>query len=256
MAVHPTALIASGAEVAKDAEIGPYTIVHANVRIAEGARIGSHCELGVPSALAEGRPLVIGEGALIRSHSVFYEGSRFGPGLVTGHRVTVREKTEAGSAFQIGTLSDIQGHCTIGDHVRTHSNVHIGQHSEVGNFVWIFPYVVLTNDPHPPSEVMKGVTVGDFAVIATMVTVLPGIVIGEGAVIGASSLVSKDVAAHRIVAGVPARDRGATSSIQLQDGSGRPAYPWTSHFQRGYPSELTEKWIAEATSFAQRHGAP
>ncbi len=65
---------------------------------------------------------------------IFYEGSLFAEKLITGHRVTVREKTIAGKNLQIGTLSDIQGHCTIGNYVRMRSNVHIGQHSKIGNY--------------------------------------------------------------------------------------------------------------------------
>ena len=38
--------------------------------------------------------------------------------------------------------------------------------------LWIFPYVVLTNDPHPPSDMMHGVTVNDFVAIATLSVVL------------------------------------------------------------------------------------
>jgi UDP-3-O-[3-hydroxymyristoyl] glucosamine N-acyltransferase len=56
--------------------VGPYSIVHDNVVIGAGTTIGSHCEIGHPSALAEGRPLCIGENSLIRSHSVFYEARR------------------------------------------------------------------------------------------------------------------------------------------------------------------------------------
>ena len=73
--------------------------------------------------------------------------SQLGEKLVTGHRVVVREKTTAGKAFQIGTMNDIQGDCVIGDYVRCQSNVFIGKASKVGNFVWLLPYTVLTNDP-------------------------------------------------------------------------------------------------------------
>src|SRR5262249_42641272 len=149
--------------------------------IGDNAVIGSHCEIGVPTSLAEGQPLIIGAGAQIRSHSVFYEGSTFGDNLVTGHRVTVRERTIAGADLQLGTLSDVQGDCEIGNYVRTHSNVHIGKHSKVGDFVWIFPYVVLTNDPHPPSNVQLGCEIGSYAALATMSVILPGVKVGEHA---------------------------------------------------------------------------
>ena len=166
--IHSTAIISPSAVIGKNVSIGPYSIVHDGVNIGNDTVIESHCEIGHPSPLAEGTPLILGKSSLIRSHSIFYAGSTFGDRLVTGHRVTVREKTVAGINFQIGTLCDIQGHCSIGDYVRFHSNVHIGQHSRIGNFIWIFPYVVLTNDPHPPSNVMQGVIVEDFAAIATM----------------------------------------------------------------------------------------
>jgi acetyltransferase-like isoleucine patch superfamily enzyme len=176
---------------------------------------------------------------------VFYEGSSFGERLVTGHRVTVREGTLAGINLQIGTLGDIQGTCHIGNYVRFHSNVHIGQHSHLGDFVWIFPYVVLTNDPHPPSEVMRGVTVGDYAAIATMSIVLPGVRIGRGALVGAHSSVSRDVRPDTVAAGAPAKEVCPTTDIKLRDGSGQPAYPWRRHFHRGYPDTVVENWLAE-----------
>ena len=243
--IHPTALVSAEAQLGERVSIGPFTVIHGNVRIGADTSIGSHCEIGTPAPRAEGRPLVIGANTTIRSHSIFYEGSTFGDGLVTGHRVTVREGTRAGVSLQIGTLSDIQGTCSIGDYVRFHSNVHIGQLSTIGNYVWIFPYVVLTNDPHPPSHVMRGVTVRDYAAIATMSVVLPGVVVGRGALVGAHSSVGRDVAEDTVVAGSPAKPICATSELRLKDGTGRPAYPWRRHFHRGYPDDVVQAWLAE-----------
>ncbi|QNA91164.1 N-acetyltransferase [Massilia sp. Dwa41.01b] len=246
--IHPTALIDSKAKLGSNVSVGPYTIIHGNVIIGDDTVIGSHCEIGVPSALSGGTPLVIGKASLIRSHSVFYEGSEFGDKLSTGHSVTVREKTKAGEAFQIGTLGDIQGHCEIGDYVKFHSNVHIGQHSTIGNYVWIFPYVVLTNDPHPPSNVMMGVTIEDYVAIATMTTILPGVTVKSGALVGAHSSVNRTVEPDSVVAGSPAKFICHTSAIKLKDGSGESAYPWRRHFHRGYPEAAVAAWVAEFAS--------
>lgn len=243
--IHPTAIIGEGASLGSGVKIGAYTIIHDNVMIGDNTEIGSHCEIGIPSTLSDGSPLIIGKSSLIRSHSIFYAGSSFGDRLSTGHRVTVRELTRAGEAFQIGTLGDIQGHCTIGDYVKFHSNVHIGQHSVIGNYVWIFPYVVLTNDPHPPSMVMMGVTIEDFVAIATMSIVLPGVTVRHGALVGAHSSVNRDVAADTVVAGSPAKYICDTSAIKLKDGSGERAYPWRRHFHRGYPDDVVAEWLAE-----------
>ena len=243
--IHPTAIVSPKARLGNGISIGPYTIIHDNVQIGDDCAIGSHCEMGHLAPRAEGRPLIIGHGANIRSHSVFYEGSTFRERLVTGHRVTVREGTCAGVNLQIGTLGDIQGTCKIGDYVRFHSNVHIGQRSTIGNFVWIFPYVVLTNDPHPPSEVMQGVTLRDYVAVATMSVILPGVDVGEGALVGAHSSVSRNVEADTVVSGVPAKMICRTEKIVLKDGSGNSAYPWRRHFGRGYPDEVVSRWLAE-----------
>lgn len=246
--IHPTALIDSDAKIGSGVRVGAFTIIHGNVVIGDNTEIGSHCEIGVPSKLSDGKSLVIGKSSLIRSHSVFYEGSVFGERLSTGHRVTVREKTVAGEAFQIGTLGDIQGHCKIGDYVKFHSNVHIGQHSTIGSYVWIFPYVVLTNDPHPPSNVMMGVTIEDYVAIATMSIILPGVTVKSGALVGAHSSVSKTVAPDTVVAGSPAKFICDTRAIKLKDGSGESAYPWRRHFHRGYPEAAVAAWVAEFAS--------
>lgn len=241
MKIHPTAIVSAKANIAEDVVIGAYSIVHDNVVLASGTEIQSYCELGVSNGMSGGDLLNIGKDSLVRSHSVFYEGSVFGDGLITGHRVTVREKTLAGRGLQIGTLSDIQGHCEIGDYVRFHSNVHIGQRSQIGNFVWIFPYVVLTNDPHPPSETLIGAKVRDFAVIATMSVILPGAIVSEGCLIGAHSSLKGETEAGYVYAGAPAKKIFPASQLMLSDGRGA-AYPWTRHFKRGYPEEVIERW--------------
>lgn len=242
--IHTSALVSKKAAIEPHVEVGPFTIIHDHVSIGAGSRIGSHCEIGIATPQSDTPELVIGAEAMIRSHSVFYAGSTFGSNLTTGHRVTVRENTHAGSHFQIGTLTDIQGHCQIGDHVRFHSNVHVGQKSKIGNFVWIFPYVVLTNDPHPPSEHLVGCELEDFAVVSTMSTVLPGVRVGRGAFIGAMCLVREDVPEDTICLGVPGKNVGPTSKIRHHE-TQAPAYPWRRHFHRGYPPEVVEEWAME-----------
>lgn len=243
--IHSTAIVSAQAQIGENVSIGPYTIVHDRVIIGDGSTIESHCEIGHPTALAEGAPLIIGKNSLIRSHSVFYEGSTFGDRLVTGHQATVREKIVAGENLQIGTLSELQGDCSFGDYVRMQSGVGIGKRTQVGSFVWILPYAVLTNDPHPPSDCEIGVTVEDYAVIAAMAVILPGVRIGRHSLVGANSLVRRDVLAHEVVAGSPAVKICDTRAIPLRDGMGGSAYPWPRHFHRGYPDAVIERWKQE-----------
>lgn len=242
--IHPTALISNNASIGENSTIGPFSIVHDNVIIGDNCKIDGFCELGYPTTLASGSPLRVGDNAIIRSHSVFYEGSTFGDDLSTGHRVTVREGVIAGHNLQIGTLSDLQGDCSIGNYVRCHSNVFIAKSSKIKNFVWIFPYCVLTNDPHPPSNITLGVTIENFAVIATMTTLLPGVTIGKDSLVAAHSCVTKSVEPHTVVAGNPATKLCQVEDIKLKDGSRETAYPWIKHFHRGYPEHIVKDWIS------------
>jgi len=243
--IHPTSHISTQAKIGNTVEIGPFSIVHDNVVLGDRTQVGGYCELGLPTPLGDGSPLILGNDSLIRSHSIFYESSSFGDGLVTGHRVTVREKTIAGVGFKIGTLSEIQGDCQIGDYVRFQSNVFVGQKSKIGNFVWLLPYVILTNDPTPPSNQLIGCILEDFAIISAAAVILPGVTVGQHSLVAAHACVTKDVPHHMVVAGVPARVVGEAKSIIRRDGSGEPAYPWTHHFQCGYPKDVVENWKTE-----------
>lgn len=251
--IHPSALVDPRAELGARVTIGPYSVVHANVQLGDDSSVGAYCELGCPAHdPSQGGILVIGNHALIRSHSVFYEGAVLGDHLVTGHHVTVREQTKAGVAFQIGSLGDVQGHCVIGDFVRLQSNVMICKHSTIHDFVWLLPHVVLTNDPHPPSEVMKGVTIERYVAVGANAVILPGVTVHEEAVVGAQSAVTRDVDKATVVAGVPARHVCGTHEIMLKDGSNEPAYPWRRHFHRGYWPETVSRWLMELGSEAAR----
>ena len=190
-------------------------------------------------------PLEIGKGALIRSGSIIYAGSVIGEGFQTGHRVTIRERAEIGDHVSVGTLSDIQGNCKIGNYVRMHSNVHIGQLSVVDDFVWIFPYVVLTNNPTPPSDHFVGVHVHPFAVIATNSTVMPGVEIGQDALVGACTNVTKNAPAYGVAVGNPGKVISDVRKIKHKL-TGEDAYPWREHFSHYMPwSESDfETWYA------------
>lgn len=244
MNIHPTAILEPGVEIGTNVEVGPYSIIRSGVSVGSGTKIGSFCEIGLQPGGAEDLALIIGDNSNIRSHCVLYSGSEFASGLETGHHVTIRENTKAGLNFRVGTLSDIQGDVVIRDYVRFHSNVFVAKGTQISDFVWVFPHVVFTNDPTPPSNMVSGCSVDEYAVIAARSVILPGVRIGRGSLVGAGSTVTRDVAPDTIVVGNPAIDRGPTSRISLRSDGGK-AYPWRRHFHRGYPSELVARWIDE-----------
>ena len=214
--------------------------IHDNVTISRDTVIDENCILGEHLAdyyddmKDKYHPLIIGKHSLIRSGSIIYGDGQIGDEFSTGHRVTIREKTVIGDHVRIGTLSDVQGYCNIGNYVNMHSNVHVGQESNIEDYVWLFPYVVITNDPTPPSNILKGVTVKKFAVVCAGSTLLPGVTIGADALVGAGSVVTKDVCDMEIVVGNPAKSRGSVTKIKNHI-TGESVYPWRYTFDRGMP---------------------
>lgn len=227
--------------IADGVYIDSNTIIRSGTAIGKDSFIGANCILGeyqmdfCRDRKFHEHKLTIGNNALIRSGSILYTGSEIGNHFQTGHQVNVRENAVVGNHVSFGTLSDIQGDCQIGDYVRAHSNVHIAQHTKIDNFVWLFPYVLFTNDPTPPSEDLVGAHVCSFAVIASRALILPGKVIGQDSLVSAGSTVNKNVEAYSIVSGNPAKK---ISDIRMINHVvGKEMYPWRNSFKRGMPWE-------------------
>jgi len=98
---------------------------------------------------------------------------------------------------------------SLGNRVRIHSQAFIPEFSIVEDEAWIGPNVVLTNAKYPLSPGVKdqlaGPVVRKGAKIGANATLLPGVVIGENALVGAGSVVVHDVPAGAVVAGNPAK---------------------------------------------------
>ena len=233
-------IIEDNVTIGKNAYIDSNTIIRSNVKIGDDSFVGSNCIIGeywmdyIESREQSVHSLIIGDNAIIRSGSIIYAGSTIGNNFQTGHQVTIREKSQIGNNVSIGTLSDIQGNCTVGSYVRMHSNVHIGQLSVVDDFVWIFPYVVLTNDPTPPSENFLGVHIHSFAIVATGSILMPGIEIGQDSLVGAGAIVTKNVEPYSVAVGNPAKAISDVRNIRNKV-TGEPVYPWRNHFNEYMP---------------------
>jgi acetyltransferase-like isoleucine patch superfamily enzyme len=199
--------------VAASAVIGRHVTLHGE------SVVGDYVILGEPfsGATDDELELHIGNGALIRSHSVIYAGSRIGERFQTGHGVMVRERNEIGNDVSIGTHSIVEHNVVLRDRVRIHSNAFIPEYSILEEGGWIGPNVVFTNAAYPLSPNAKlnlrGPHLLPGAMIGANATLLPGVTIGRGALVGAGSVVIHDVPDGAVVVGNPARVVRRVSSI-------------------------------------------
>jgi len=124
---------------------------------------------------------------------------------------------EIGDETKIGTFVEIQKGAKIGRRVKVSSHTFICEGVTIEDEAFIGHGVTFTNDLYPRATNASGSlqTDEDWKVVPTLVrrrasigsgsTILCGIEIGEGAIVGAGSVVTKDVPAGTVVAGNPAR---------------------------------------------------
>jgi acetyltransferase-like isoleucine patch superfamily enzyme len=189
----------------------PLIVVHLNVHLGEEGVIGPFCEIGVPPrGIGEGEMEThIGRRSMIRSHTIVYAGNIIGDDFQTGHGVLIRESNRIGNQVSIGSHTVVEHHVQIADGVRIHSQAFIPEFSVLEEGCWIGPNVVFTNAPHPlcpkAKECLRGPVIRPGAKIGANATLLPGVHIGEMALVGAGAVVTGDVAAGAVVTGNPAR---------------------------------------------------
>jgi UDP-3-O-[3-hydroxymyristoyl] glucosamine N-acyltransferase len=243
-------IIESGAQVHPSARIGAYVRICSGAVIGPGCEIGDFCVIGQPTKTPAyaGRKVTVGEGSIIRSHTVIYEGSDLGPRLETGHHVVIREGTRAGVNLRVGNYTDVEGTCEIGDYCRFHGYVHVGRGSRIGHFVWLFSLTTLTNDPLPPSHLQSPVVIEDGVVVAVGCTLMPGTRLGEGAFVAAGSF-PKGVVPP---AAVYSQGQVRVAVTRLASLEGRISHPWMSHFKDAYPPEAHAR-LADLEARIRQH---
>src|SRR4051812_13979658 len=122
-----------------------------------------------------------------------------------------------GDNSKIGTFVEIQKNALIGRNVKVSSHTFICEGVQIDDDVFVGHNVSFINDKYPRATSENGAlqTEADWSVVKTVVrrgasigtscTILCGVTIGENAVVGAGSVVTRDVAPNTIVAGNPAR---------------------------------------------------
>ena len=119
------------------------------------------------------------------------------------------EEARIGKNCNICAHTLIENDVVVGDNVTIKSGVFIWDGSRIEDDVFIGPNATFTNDVMPRSkqypDVFKGITVQKGASIGANATILPGINIGQYAMVGAGAVVTKDVPARAVVVGNPAK---------------------------------------------------
>ena len=192
-------------------QIAPTAKVFENVHLGDNVVIEEYCIVGAPPrGKADGElETVIGDNAHIRSHTVIYAGNLIGDNFQTGNKANIRELNRIGNDVSVGTLSIVEHHVEIEDGVRIHSQAFIPEYSTLKANCWVGPNVVFTNASYPQSPTVKdelhGPIIESRAKVGANSTLLPGVRIGEQSLIGAGSVVTKDVPAKAVMAGNPAK---------------------------------------------------
>ncbi len=166
--------------------------------------------------------LTLGAGAELASGTVIYLGSTIGARLHTGHHVVIREQNVLGDDVSVWSNTVIDYGCTIGSRVKIHSNVYIAQFSTLEDEAFLAPGVSFANDIHPGCPMsgpcMRGPTIKRGAQLGVNVTVVPYVVIGEYALIGAGSVVTRNIPARSVAYGNPARVVGTIDTLTCSKG--------------------------------------
>ena len=203
--------------------VGDNTIIYGPAVVRKKTYIGPNCLLGHPDRgrlkekisnprelemNSESDILEIGEECIIRSGSIIYTNVELRKRVELGNNVMIREKVMVGDGTIVGTNTVIDGSSRLGRNVSIQTGVYICTNSTVEDSVFLGPYCVFTNDKYAMQKETKlliGPTIKRGASVGANATLMAGIIVGEGAVVGAEALVNKNVPARTICVGIPAK---------------------------------------------------
>jgi UDP-N-acetylglucosamine acyltransferase len=196
MGIHPTAIVAPGAQLGEDVEIGPFCTVGPGVRL--GARTRLHTHVVVDGDTWIGDDCELYPFSVIGCHpqDKKLKNGDLGGKLRIGHHNRIRESVTIHGGTTFGT-----GQTTVGDHNMFLVGAHIGHDATVGN------HVVFTNGAMAAGHTV----IGDRAILGAMVGIHQFARVGKLAMVGAGAMVSHDAPPFATVQG----DRAKLVAVNL-----------------------------------------
>lgn len=230
------AYVEDGAKIGDNVRLGAFTEIMSGSIVANNCVIGSHCIIGHPSKLQLQKadfsatslkvaefivknPITrIGEDSIIRSGSTIYRNVKAGKKLRTGHGVLIREHVTLGNNCVVGTQAVLDGYSKVGNRSMIQSQCYVTQSVKIGDGVFIAPKCVfLDNKRIILGEGLNGIVLEDYVRVGGGAKILPGITIGKYALIGAGTIVTKDVPPKAIVYGTPADVKSFQSDQEIKE---------------------------------------
>lgn len=150
---------------------------------------------------------------MIHESAYVEDDTKIGEGTKIWHFVHIREKAKIGKNCNIGKSVYIDTGVEVGDNCKIQNFATLYQGLKIGDNVFIGPHACFTNDLLPRAalwddERLTQTRVKDGASIGANATIIAGVIIGKHAMVGAGSLVTKNVPDHGLVYGNPAHLKG------------------------------------------------
>ena len=145
--------------------------------------------------------------------AVIDPGTHLGAGTKVWHFCHVMQGARVGGDCVLGQNVFVASSARVGDRCRIQNNVSIYEGVVLEDEVFVGPSAVFTNVRNPRAAVnrrshVEPTIVGEGATIGANATIVCGVTIGTYAFVGAGAVVTRDVAPHTVVSGVPARRTG------------------------------------------------
>lgn len=222
-------IIKDNVKFGKNVVIGNNVVIYEGVKIGDNVVIQDNVVIGkqptraknsILPELSELPPTVIGSGCTIGTSSIIYANAELADDVFVADLATIRENVQIGTGTIIGRGVAVENNCKIGKKCKLETNCYITAYSNLGDYVFIAPCVVTTNDNYMARtkerfDKFKGVTVENGGRIGANATILPGKVIEVDGTVGAGSLVTSDVKKEELVYGSPAKKIRNVSSKEL-----------------------------------------